>query len=50
MTTGSAPVLAAGDGTTVTADAITGKGWKLTMKGGGATAPTFSCVHRQQEG
>jgi len=49
MTTGNAPVLSAGDGTTVTADAITGKGWKLTIKGGGSTAPTFSCAQLPYE-
>ena len=49
MTTGSSPVLTAGDGATVTADAIIGKGWQLTMNGGGTSAPTFSCALRPDE-
>ena len=49
MTTGSSPALSAGDGTTVTADAIIGKGWKLTMNGGGTTTPTFSCAQLPYE-
>ena len=31
---------------TVTAHAITGKGWTLTMSGGGKTEPTFACTSK----
>jgi hypothetical protein len=44
MTRGSSPVLVANDDMTVTAHAITGKGWTLTMSGGGKTAPTYACA------
>jgi hypothetical protein len=30
-------------GVTVANDTMTGDGWTLTMAGGGATAPTFTC-------
>ena len=44
MTKGSSPVFVANDDMTVTAHAITGKGWMLTMSGGGKTQPTFTCA------
>lgn len=44
MTLGGSPVLVASDDMTVTAHAITGKGWTLTMSGGGKTEPTFTCA------
>jgi hypothetical protein len=44
MTTGRAPALIAGQDTKVAADTLAGKGWTLTMHGGGATAPVFTCA------
>jgi hypothetical protein len=44
MTKGSVPALVANDDTTVTANAITGTGWTLTISGGGKTEPTFTCA------
>ena len=44
MTKGSVPTLVANADTTVTAHAITGKDWTLTMNGGGKTEPTFVCA------
>jgi hypothetical protein len=44
MTKGSVPALVANDNTTVSADTITGKGWRLTMSGGGKTEPKFTCA------
>lgn len=37
------PVFVPPDGVSVTADTVKGKGWTLTMSGGGATAPRFTC-------
>ena len=43
MTTDEPPELEAPAGAVVTATSITGEGWTLTVTGGGATAPTFTC-------
>jgi hypothetical protein len=43
MTTGNPPVLDPPSGAVVTATTITGDGWTLTMTGGGASRPTFTC-------
>jgi hypothetical protein len=45
LTSGKSPLLIAGQGTTVAAITMTGPGWKLTMSGGGATLPTFTCAN-----
>jgi hypothetical protein len=50
MTKGNGPTLVAGDNTTVMAHAITGKGWKLTMSGGGATPPKLICAQLAYDG
>jgi hypothetical protein len=44
MTRGKVPALVANDDTTVTARTIEGKGWTLTMKGGGPSPPAFTCA------
>lgn len=42
--TGATPaLLKVQGGATVAANTVTGKGWTLTMAGGGATEPTFTC-------
>jgi hypothetical protein len=46
MTRGSEPTLVANDDMIVTAHAITGRGWTLTMNGGGPTPPVFACAQR----
>jgi hypothetical protein len=43
MTRGSPKVLDPPGDATVTASKITGDGWTLTMSGGGATTPIFTC-------
>jgi hypothetical protein len=43
MTTGKTPPLVAQAGVVVTATTLTGTGWTLTMTGGGAKPPTFTC-------
>jgi hypothetical protein len=45
MTSAKSPLLIPGDGTTVAATTIAGPGWKLTMTGGGAAPPTFTCAN-----
>ena len=44
MTMRNPPVLVPPDGVSVTADQLEGKGWTLTMSGGGETAPRFTCA------
>ena len=44
MTVGASPALKTGQGTTIAGNTVYGKGWKLTITGGGATAPTFHCA------
>ena len=44
MTMSNPPVLVPPDGVSVTADQLEGEGWTLTMSGGGATAPRFTCA------
>jgi hypothetical protein len=44
MTAGSSPVLIADKDTTVAGNTIRGKGWTLRMRGGGSTAPRFTCA------
>jgi hypothetical protein len=43
MTRGRPKMLDPPGDATVSASKITGDGWTLTMSGGGATAPTFTC-------
>ena len=43
MTSTNPPALEAPSGTVVAATTITGAGWTLTMTGGGATRPTYTC-------
>ena len=43
MTSGNPKMLDPPSHATVTASKISGDGWTLTMSGGGATTPTFTC-------
>jgi hypothetical protein len=43
LTTGNPPVLDPPNDAAVAATTITGDGWKLTITGGGATRPTYTC-------
>ncbi|HTK17787.1 MAG TPA: hypothetical protein VL769_15450 [Acidimicrobiia bacterium] len=43
MTSGNPKMLDPPSEATVTASTITGDGWTLTISGGGATTPTFTC-------
>jgi hypothetical protein len=44
MTTTNPPELAPPNDAVVAATTITGDGWTLTMTGGGATRPTYTCT------
>ena len=44
MTGGTSPMLIAPTGVAVSGDALKGKGWTLTMRGGGSTSPAFTCA------
>lgn len=45
MTRSNPPVLTGGINTTVSANAMEGKGWKLTLSGGGTTPPKLICAN-----
>jgi hypothetical protein len=44
LTSGSPPALVPGNDTSITDTTIEGKGWILTMSGGGTTPPKLTCA------